>query len=111
MKIITAMIQPFMSSRVVSELECIEGFPGMTVCEARGFGRKQSAAEHRAPHFDPLKPKARVEVVARDEMAERVVETITRHAHTGNHGDGKIFVWDVGHAVRVQTGERDEAAV
>lgn len=111
MKMITAMIQPFMLNRLTYALEELEGFPGMTVTDARGFGRKQSPEEERAPHYDPFHPKTRIEIVALDQMVEAIVKTLVTHAHTGNHGDGKIFVWDVEHAVRVQTGERDTAAL
>lgn len=111
MKIITAMIQPFMLSKVTYALEDIKDFPGMTVTEARGFGRKQSPEEQRAPHYDPFHTKARIEIVARDEMVEIIVKSIVEHAHTGKDGDGKIFVWSVEQAVRVQTGETNEAAI
>ncbi len=111
MKIITAMVQPHMLNKVTSALEELKDFPGMTVVEARGFGRKEGAAEQIAPHYDPFRPKPRIEIVAPDEMVESIVEAIVGHAHTGNDGDGKVFVWDVEHAVRVQTGETDEAAI
>lgn len=111
MKIITAMVQPFMLSNVTYALEDIENFPGMTVVDARGFGHKQSPGEQRAPHYNPFHPKARIEIVAPDEMVELIVNTLVEHARTGKDGDGKVFVWDVECAVRVQTGERDEAAL
>jgi nitrogen regulatory protein PII len=60
MKIITAMVQPFMLSKVTYVLEDIKDFPGMTVTEARGFGHKQSPGEQRAPHYDPFHPKSRI---------------------------------------------------
>lgn len=111
MKMITAMIQPFMLNKVVSVLETIENFPGMTVTEARGFGRKRSVQEERGLHIDDFHPKTRIEVVAPDEMTDEIVQTILRHAHTGNDGDGKVFVWTVENAVRVQTGEINDAAL
>lgn len=116
MKIITAMVQPFMLSKVTSALEEIEGFPGMTVTDARGFGREKSSHAQGAPHrviedFVEYVKKARIEIVAPDVMADLIVETIVRTAHTGNPGDGKVFVWPVELAVRIQTGERDEAAI
>lgn len=111
MKIITALVQPHMLNKVTSALEELKDFPGMTVVQARGFGRKEGAAEQSAPHYDPFRQKARIEIVAPDEMVESIVETLVGHARTGNDGDGKVFVWDVEHAVRVQTGERDEAAL
>ena len=111
MKIITAMVQPHMLNKVTYALEDLSDFPGMTVVEARGFGRKEGPAERSAPHYDPFRRKVRIEIVAPDEMVESIVESLVAHAHTGNDGDGKVFVWDVEHAVRVQTGERDEAAL
>lgn len=111
MKIITAMIQPFMLNKVAYSLEDMENFPGMTVTDARGFGRKQSPGEQRAAHYDPFRHKSRIEIVAPDEMVESIVETLIGHAHTGKDGDGKVFIWDVDRAVRVQTGEHDEAAL
>ncbi len=116
MKIITAIVQPFMLSKVTHALEEIEGFPGMTITDARGFGREKSAHDKRAPHpviedFVEYVKKTRIEIVAHDEMVDQIIETIERAAHTGNRGDGKIFVWPVDRAVRIQTGENDEAAI
>lgn len=116
MKIITAMVQPFMLSKVTSALEEIEGFPGMTVTDVRGFGREKGSHAKGAPHriiedFVEYVKKARIEIVARDEMSDRIVDTIVQAAHTGNPGDGKVFVWPVERAVRIQTGETDENAL
>lgn len=116
MKIITAMVQPFMLSKVTGALEEIEGFPGMTVTDVRGFGREKGSHAKGAPHriiddFVEYVKKARIEIVARDEMADGIVDTIVRAAHTGNAGDGKVFVWSVDRAIRIQTGETDEHAL
>jgi len=116
MRIITAIVQPFRLSKVTYALEEIEGFPGMTVTDVRGFGHEKSRHEERATHrviedFVEYVKKVRIEVVARDEMVEQIVETISRVAHTGNRGDGKIFVWPVEHTVRIQTGETDDSAL
>ena len=116
MQMITAMVQPFMLSKVTHALEELRGFPGMTVTDVRGFGREKSTHEEGAPHrviedFVEYVKKARIEIVARDEMVESIVETIVRVAHTGRRGDGKVFVWPVERAVRIQTGETGEAAV
>ena len=88
----------------------------MTITDARGFGREKSAHDKGAPHrviedFVEYVKKTRIEIVAHDEMVEEIVETISRAAHTGNRGDGKVFVWPVERARRIQTGEMDEAAV
>jgi len=111
MKIITAMLQPFMLSKVVSALEAIDGFPGMTLTDVRGFGGRRSAREEQSMHLDDFHQKSRIEIVAPDDLTERIVRAITHTAHTGNDGDGKIFVWSVEHAVRIQTGETDDAAL
>jgi len=116
MKIITALIQPFMLSKVTHALEEINSFPGMTVTDVRGFGREKSAHDTDAPHrviedFVEYVKKVRLEVVAHDDMVEQIVETIVRVAHTGNRGDGKVFVWPVERAVRIMTGETDDRAV
>lgn len=116
MKIITAIVKPFLLSKVTHALEQIVGFPGMTVMDVRGFGREKSAYEEGAPHrviedFVEYVKKTRIEIVARDDMVEKIVETIARAAHTGNRGDGKIFVWPVEQAVRIMTGDTDDAAI
>lgn len=111
MRIITAMIQPFMLNKVTSALEAIEGFPGMTVTEARGFGRRRNRIEQRALQIDEFKEKLRLEIVTPSNKVQQIVETLVRAAHTGNDGDGKVFVWPVEDAVRIQTGETDEAAL
>lgn len=111
MKIITAMVQPFMLHKVVSALEAIEGFPGMTLTDVRGFGRRRSEREEHSMHLDDFHEKTRIEIVTSDELVERIVSAISDAAHTGNDGDGKVFVWPIEHAVRIQTGETDEAAI
>jgi len=109
------MIQPFMVTKLTHALEDIENFPGMTITQARGFGQEK-AQHHATPHariedlVDTVE-KTRVEIVARDEMVDRIVETIVSVVHTGNPGDGKIFVWTVDRAIRVRTGEKDDAAL
>ena len=111
MKIITAMIQPFMLNKVTSALKALADFPGMTVTEARGFGRRRSVQEQHSLHLDEFKNKTRLEIVAPDEQAQQIVETLVRAARTGNSGDGKVFVWSVESATRIQTGEQNEAAL
>lgn len=111
MKIITAMIQPFMLNKVTSALKALADFPGMTVTEARGFGRRRSVREQQLPQIDEFKEKTRIEIVTPDEQSQQIVETLVRAARTGNSGDGKVFVWPVETAVRIQTSEQDEAAL
>lgn len=116
MKMITAVIQPFMLSKLTLALEEIEDFPGMTVIEVQGFGREKAhhvpGEQHRRIEdvVDFVK-KVRVDIVANDPMVERIVSTIVQTTHTGNRGDGKVFVLPVEHAVRIKTGEMGEAAI
>jgi nitrogen regulatory protein P-II 1 len=108
MKVITAMIQPFMLNKVTSALETIEGFPGMVVSDAHGFRRKRDLRERRATRIDEVKGKVFIEIVTPDEMARQIVETLVRAARTGESGDGKVFALPVETAVGCQTGEIDE---
>lgn len=101
MKIIIAVIQPFMLNKLTAELEEIGDFPGLTVSDVRGFGRRVDASGNRFTELQPYRPKTRVEIVARDEMAETIVEAIRKYARTGNHGDGKIFVLAVEETIRI----------
>ena len=110
MKEIRAYIQPFMLSKVTRALQRIAGFPGLSVMEIQGFGR----GKVRVPGDKIIRefvPKVRLEVVVKDELVEEVVRTIEKAAHTGNPGDGVIFVLTVEQAVRIRTGERDTAAI
>jgi len=108
MKEIKAYIQPFMLSKVTKALEGIPEFPGMSVYDVRGLGRGKLMQKVRVVEHVP---KLKIEIVAKDEMVDRIVETIQKYAHTGNMGDGKIFVSSVERAVRIRTGERDEEAI
>lgn len=113
MKEIKAIIQPFMLSKVVDALRKIPHFPGITVTKVQGFGReKGEGAPHRiVEDLIDYVPKVRIEVIVNDEMLDIVVDTIMEYAHTGNKGDGKIFVYDVRDTIRIKTKERGEAAV
>ena len=99
-----------MLGKVTNALEEMDGFPGMTVTDVRGYGRRTMVNETDAPLEDFIE-KVRLEIVAHDEMVQQIVDTIVRVAHTGNHGDGKVFVWPVGQAVRIRTGETDNQAI
>lgn len=115
MKMITAVVQPFMLTRLMRRLEEINDFPGMTITEVQGFGREKAHHEpgaiHRIEDVVDFVKKVRLDIVAHDAMVEAIVSAIARTAHTGNRGDGKIFVLPVEHAVRIKTGETGEAAV
>jgi nitrogen regulatory protein P-II 1 len=112
MKKIEAIIKPFKLDDVKEALTGI-GVIGMTVSEVRGFGRQKGHTElYRGGEYTvDFLPKMMVEVVVPDRIVDKVVEVITAAAKTGNIGDGKIFVHPVESAVRIRTGERDEAAL
>ena len=112
MKKIEAIIKPFKLEDVKQALGEI-GVEGMTLSEVKGFGRQKGHTEvYRGAEYQvDFLPKIEVEIVTTDDAADNVVETIMRAASTGKIGDGKIFVVPVESAVRIRTGERDEAAV
>ena len=113
MKEIKAYIQPHKLSEVTLALHKIGGLSGMSVIDVRGFGRgRANGSVHRIVE-DLLEymPRVKIEILCHDELIEVVVSTIEQAAHTGLRGDGKIYVTPVETAVRINTGERDEAAV
>lgn len=113
MKEVKAIIQPFMLIKVVSALHKIEGLPGITISETKGFGKgkgKKNNGSDDEGIFEFV-PKNKIEVVVQDELVEQVVNTIQENAHTGNPGDGKIFVTEVVNVVKVRTNERGEEAI
>ncbi len=112
MKLIIAIIKPFKLDDVRDALTEI-GIAGMTVSEVKGFGRQKGQTEiyRGAEYTTNMVPKIKIEVVCDTGLADRVVETIQQSANTGAIGDGKIFVLDVSHAVRIRTGETDNTAL
>lgn len=113
MKEIKAIIQPFLLSKVVEALKQIEGLPGVTVSEVHGFGRAKAVGSPGAFLDGNVEyvNKSKIEAVVPDVLAERVIRVIREHAHTGNAGDGKIFVYRVDDVVRIRTGDRGESAI
>ena len=113
MKEIKVIMQPFLISRVVEALKMIHGLPGVTVSDVRGFGRAQAAGAVNTVAEGAVEyvKKSKLEVVVPDEMAPKVVETIQQHAHTGNPGDGKIFIHQIDDVIRIRTGEHGESAI
>jgi nitrogen regulatory protein P-II 1 len=113
MKEIKAIIQPFMLSKVIDALKQMEGLPGVTVSEVKGFGRTRArdAAEKLVDGSIEYAKKTKLEIVVPDDLAEAVTQTIEEKARTGNTGDGKIFVVRMEDVVRVRTGERGEGAL
>src|SRR5882672_5359992 len=112
MKKIEAIIKPFKLDEVKEALSEV-GLQGITVVEAKGFGRQKGHTElyRGAEYVVDFLPKVKIEVVLDDELAERAIEAIQRAAHTGRIGDGKIFVTPVEEAIRIRTGERGVEAV
>ncbi len=112
MKFVTAVIKPFKLDEVREALTEI-GIQGLTVTEARGYGRQGGHTEiyRGAEYAVNFLPKIRMELAVADELVDQVVETITGAARTGQIGDGKIFVFELGQAVRIRTGERDSEAL
>ena len=112
MKLVTAIIKPFKLDEVREALTEI-GIAGMTVSEVKGFGRQKGQTEiyRGAEYSTNMVPKIKIEVVCGSDLAGKVVEAIQASANTGAIGDGKIFVLDVGQAVRIRTGETDETAL
>jgi nitrogen regulatory protein PII len=112
MRLVTAIIQPFKLDDVRSALTAL-GVQGMTVTEVKGFGRQRGHTEiyRGAEYAINFVPKIRIDLVVADEQASKVVAAIQDTARSGAVGDGKIFVLPVERAVRIRTGETDEAAV
>ena len=112
MKKIEAIIKPFKLDDIKEALTEI-GIVGMTVSEVRGFGRQKGHTElYRGGEYTvDFLPKIKVEVVVPDHLADKVSDVMVSAAKTGNIGDGKIFVIPVETAIRIRTGERDEAAL
>lgn len=111
-KKIEAIIKPFKLDEVKEALHEI-GVSGITVLEAKGFGRQKGHTElyRGAEYVVDFLPKVKLEVVVVDDQAQRVVEAISNAAQTGRIGDGKIFVSTIDKAIRIRTGETDEDAV
>jgi nitrogen regulatory protein P-II 1 len=112
MKKIEAIIKPFKLDEVKDALHEI-GLQGLTVVEAKGFGRQKGHTElyRGAEYVVDFLPKVKVEVICSDDMVERAVDAIQQAARTGRIGDGKIFISDIQEVIRIRTGERGEDAV
>ena len=113
MKAIKAIVQPFQLSAVVEALEQIAGLPSLTLCDVRGFARQRGRNTRDSLDDEGIlyAKKVQIEVVVPDALAEDVIRTIRDSAHTGNPGDGKIFVSSVDDAIRVRSGDRGDAAL
>ena len=112
MKKIEAVIKPFKLDEVKEALHDV-GIQGITVIEAKGFGRQKGHTElyRGAEYVVDFLPKVKIEVVVDETMTDRVVDAIQQSAKTGRIGDGKIFISNVDEAIRIRTGERGPDAV
>ncbi len=112
MKLVMAIIKPFKLDDVREGLTSL-GVQGLTVSEVKGFGRQKGHTEiYRGAEYEiTFVPKVKIEVAVGDDLVDRVVETIQEKARTGQIGDGKVFVLELGRALRIRTGETDADAL
>jgi nitrogen regulatory protein P-II 1 len=112
MKKIEAIIKPFKLDEVKEALNEV-GLKGLTVTEAKGFGRQKGHTElyRGAEYVVDFLPKVKIELVLEDNLVDRAIEAIQQAAHTGRIGDGKIFVSSVEEAIRIRTGEKGSEAI
>jgi nitrogen regulatory protein PII len=109
MREIKAVIQPFMLSKVLEALRAIPELPGITLSHIRGYGGTHG--KDAAADLIEAVDKVKLEIVVSDWLVETVAQTIRAHAHTGNPGDGKIFIYPISDIIKIRTGERGEKAV
>ena len=112
MKLITAIIKPFKLDDVREALSEL-GVQGITVTEVKGFGRQKGHTElyRGAEYVVDFLPKVKLEIAVAEDLAERVIEAISKAANTGKIGDGKIFVFEVQQTIRIRTGETGRDAL
>lgn len=112
MKMVTAVIKPFKLDDVRENLSAI-GVTGLTVTEVKGFGRQKGHTElyRGAEYVVDFVPKVRLDLAVDDDQLDQVIDVITQSAATGKIGDGKIFVTELLHVVRIRTGETNSEAI
>ncbi len=112
MKLVSAIIKPFKLDDVREAIANL-GVEGITVTEVKGFGRQKGHTElYRGAEYQvDFLPKVKLEIATQAEKVDHLVETIVNAAHTGKIGDGKIFVTDLTHTIRIRTGELDSEAL
>ena len=112
MKKIEAIIKPFKLDEVKDQLNEI-GVMGLTVSEVKGFGRQKGHTElyRGAEYAVDFLPKIKIELIVSDDIANDVIETIKKKAHTGRIGDGKIFISNIDEVIRIRTGESGKDAI
>jgi len=113
MKEIKAIIRPSKLLEVTQELHEIQGLPGVTMSEIKGFGkgRAKNAKDKIMYEMVAFVPRIKLEVVVADEMVDEIVNVIQKYSHTGNPGDGKIFVSTVDEIIKIRTNERGRDAI
>ena len=112
MKKIEAIIKPFKLDEVRDALQEID-VAGVTVTEAKGFGRQKGHTElyRGAEYVVDFLPKVKIELVVDDKKYKEAIDVIIKHSNTGKIGDGKIFVYEVSEAIRIRTGEKGKDAI
>jgi nitrogen regulatory protein P-II 1 len=112
MKKLEAIIKPFKLDEIKEALNEL-GLQGITVLEAKGFGRQKGHTElyRGAEYIVDFLPKVKIELIIEDQQLEAAIEAIQKAAHTGRIGDGKIFISSIEDAIRIRTGERGAEAV
>jgi len=113
MKEIKAIIRPFKLDDVISKLHKIEDLPGLTISEIKGFGRTKAegASDSFQDGLHNYVKRIKIELVVHNNIVDKVVNVIQETAHTGNPGDGKIFVINVSDTIRIRTNERGKEAI
>ena len=112
MKMVSCIVRPEKLDAVTNALDK-QHIVGMTVTDVRGFGRQKGQVEHYRGGEYTIRfiPKVRVDLVVQDQDVEKVMATVSGAARTGNVGDGKVFVMDIPHALRIRTGEKGTSAL
>jgi nitrogen regulatory protein P-II 1/nitrogen regulatory protein P-II 2 len=112
MKMVTAIVKPFKLDEVREALSAI-GVQGVTVTEVKGFGRQKGHTElyRGAEYVVDFLPKVKIEVAVTDDKVDASIDAISKAAHTGKIGDGKIFVFTLDQAIRIRTGETGKDAL
>ncbi|MDX1506323.1 MAG: P-II family nitrogen regulator [Spongiibacter sp.] len=112
MKLVSAVIKPFKLDDVRAALSEI-GVQGVTVTEVKGFGRQKGHTElyRGAEYVVDFLPKVKLEIAVAEELVEKVIDSVSKAAHTGKIGDGKIFVTTLEQVIRIRTGETGEDAI
>ncbi|MDX7999118.1 P-II family nitrogen regulator [Xenorhabdus sp. Reich] len=112
MKLITIIIKPFKLEEVREALADI-GVQGMTITEVKGFGRQKGHSElYRGAEYNVnFLPKVKIDIAIHDELVEEIINVVQQTAFTGKMGDGKIFIFELQHAVRIRTGETNDLAL